>query len=95
VDTTKPGNSNAGHEFRNAPAGTKGVIGPELSDEQRWDLIEYLKIIDEMTPALAAAKNQPSSNQDGQCWSDPQYGACNAAPSGSQNPVPSKISGVN
>ena len=93
VDTTKPGNSNAGHEFRNAPAGTKGVIGPELSDEQRWDLVEYLKIIDEMSPALAAARNQPSSN--GQCWSDPQYGACNAAPSSSQNPVPSKISGVN
>jgi len=95
VDTTKPGNSNAGHEFRNAPAGTKGVIGPELSDEQRWELIEYLKIIDEMTPALAAAKNQPPSNEYGQCWTDPQYGACNAASSSSQNPVPSKISGVN
>ena len=95
VDTTKPGNSNAGHEFRNAPPGTKGVIGPELSDEQRWDLVEYLKIIDEMGPALAAAKNQPSSNQNGQCWTDPRYGACNAAPSGAQNPIPSKISGVN
>ena len=84
VDTTQTGNSNAGHEFRNAPAGTIGVIGPELSDEQRWDIIEYLKIIDEMGPAIAAAKNQPPSNQYGQCWTDPQYGACNAAsPSGS------------
>jgi cytochrome c5 len=83
MDTTKPGNSNAGHEFRNAPSGTKGVIGPELSDEQRWDLVEYLKIIDEMGPALEAAKNQPLSSQYGQCWTDPQYGGCNAAsPSG-------------
>jgi hypothetical protein len=38
-----PGNSNAGHEFRNAPG--KGVIGPELSDEDRWAIIEYLKTL--------------------------------------------------
>jgi hypothetical protein len=39
-----PGNSNSGHEFKNAPLG-KGVIGPELSEDDRWALIEYLKII--------------------------------------------------
>jgi hypothetical protein len=39
-----PGNSNGGHEFKNAPLG-KGVIGPELSDDERWALIEYLKVI--------------------------------------------------
>ena len=39
-----PGNSNAGHEFRNAPLG-KGVIGPELTDEERWAIIEYLKTL--------------------------------------------------
>jgi hypothetical protein len=38
-----PGNSNLGHEFRNTPG--KGVIGPELSDEQRWAIIEYLKTL--------------------------------------------------
>jgi cytochrome c5 len=38
-----PGNSNAGHEFRNTPG--KGVIGPELSEEQRWAIIEYLKTL--------------------------------------------------
>jgi len=38
-----PGNSNAGHEFRNTPG--KGVIGPELSDEERWAIIEYLKTL--------------------------------------------------
>ena len=32
VDTTKPGNSNAGHAY-----------GAPLTDPERWDLIEYLK----------------------------------------------------
>lgn len=40
-NTTRPGNSNAGHEFSNKPG--QGVIGPELTDDQRWALIEYLK----------------------------------------------------
>jgi mono/diheme cytochrome c family protein len=31
-DTTRPGNANSGHEY-----------GSELSEAQRWDLIEYLK----------------------------------------------------
>jgi hypothetical protein len=43
-DTAIPGNSNRGHEFRNAPHGG-GVIGPELTDQERWDLIEYLKTL--------------------------------------------------
>ena len=38
---TTPGNSNAGHEFSNKPG--NGVIGPELTDDQRYALIEYLK----------------------------------------------------
>lgn len=43
-DTRLPGNSNAGHEFRD---GTKenGTIGPALSDQERWDIIEYLKTL--------------------------------------------------
>lgn len=44
-DTTQPGNSNAGHEFRDAPANTPGVIGPALTPEQRLDIIEYLKVL--------------------------------------------------
>jgi len=43
-DTKLPGNSNAGHEFRDGPQ-KKGVIGPLLSKQERWDLIEYLKTI--------------------------------------------------
>jgi len=38
-----PGNSNTGHEFSNAPG--KGVIGRELTDEERWEIIEYLKTL--------------------------------------------------
>ncbi|HEY0419357.1 MAG TPA: di-heme-cytochrome C peroxidase, partial [Acetobacteraceae bacterium] len=43
-DTTIPGNSNRGHEFRNGPPGP-GVLGPELTEQQRWDIVEYLKTL--------------------------------------------------
>ena len=46
VDTTLQGSSNAGHSFENAPLGN-GVIGPLLTEEQRWALVEYLKSIPE------------------------------------------------
>lgn len=46
VDTTLIGSSNRGHSFENAPLGN-GVIGPLLTDEQRWALVEYLKSIPE------------------------------------------------
>lgn len=49
-DTTGMGNDNTGHEFRDLTEEegrenwrAKGVVGPLLTDEQRWDLIEYLK----------------------------------------------------
>lgn len=43
-DTSLPGNSNAGHSFQDGPRGN-GVIGPLLTDRQRWALVEYLKSI--------------------------------------------------
>jgi hypothetical protein len=48
MDTSIPGNENTGHEF-SGPADApkpwpKGVIGRALSDEERWDIIEYLKV---------------------------------------------------
>jgi hypothetical protein len=46
MDTTLLGNSNAGHSFQNGPRGN-GTIGPLLTDEQRWALVEYLKSIPE------------------------------------------------
>ena len=44
-DTSLPGNSNSGHEFRDAPPKTRGVIGPLLTHEQRMQIIEFLKSI--------------------------------------------------
>jgi hypothetical protein len=46
MDTTLLGNSNAGHSFEDAPRGN-GVIGPLLTEEQRWAIVEYLKSIPE------------------------------------------------
>jgi hypothetical protein len=53
-DTTEKGNSNSGHEFREAPAGTPGVIGPLLTAEQRLDIIEYLKVLRSVQELLDA-----------------------------------------
>lgn len=53
-DTSHDGNSNAGHEFRNAPPNTSGVIGPALTHDERLDLIEYLKVIDTVPKLLDA-----------------------------------------
>jgi mono/diheme cytochrome c family protein len=51
LDTSITGNSNGGHEFRKGYVKLKegslpqyGVIGPELTNEQRQDVIEYLKV---------------------------------------------------
>lgn len=51
LDTTITGNSNAGHEFRKGSLEKGegylpryGVIGPEWSEQDRRDIIEYLKI---------------------------------------------------
>ena len=46
IDTALRGNSNAGHSFEEAPRGS-GIIGPLLTDEQRWAIVEYLKSIPE------------------------------------------------
>ncbi len=42
LDTDLAGNRNVGHEFTNA-TGRGGKFGRELTDQERWDLIEYLK----------------------------------------------------
>jgi hypothetical protein len=46
LDTSLLGNSNAGHSFQDGPRGN-GIIGPLLTDDQRWALVEYLKSIPE------------------------------------------------
>jgi hypothetical protein len=40
--TSKTGNSNVGHEFKDGPRG-RGVVGPFLSPDDRKAIIEYLK----------------------------------------------------
>jgi hypothetical protein len=42
-DTSKPGNSNHGHEFNDGKG--DGVIGPKLKPEERKALIEYIKTL--------------------------------------------------
>lgn len=44
LDTQLTGNRNRGHEFRDGPVGG-GVIGRALSEQERWDLVEYLKTL--------------------------------------------------
>lgn len=43
-----PGNSNRGHEFRDAPKGTPGVIGPYLTPKERMAIIEYMKVMSDL-----------------------------------------------
>jgi len=44
LDTRVSGNHNSGHEFRAGPRGN-GVIGRLLQPEERWALLEYLKVL--------------------------------------------------
>ena len=44
VDTSVRGNQNSGHEFDDAP-GRQGVIGRKLSEDERRDLVEFLKTL--------------------------------------------------
>ena len=64
MDTSLPGNSNAGHSFEDGPRGN-GVIGGLMTDEQRWAIIEYLKSIPEeagrVTP-FGGPQNASSGN---------------------------------
>jgi hypothetical protein len=60
MDTTLQGNSNGGHSFQDGPRGN-GVIGPLLTDEQRWALVEYLKSIPEQ-PGRVTPFGGPPAN---------------------------------
>jgi hypothetical protein len=60
LDTALRGNSNAGHSFEEAPRGN-GVIGPLLTDEQRWALVEYLKSIPETPGRITPFGGPPAA----------------------------------
>jgi hypothetical protein len=71
LDTTLEGNSNAGHSFENGPLGM-GVIGPLLTEEQRWEIIEYLKSIPE-EPGRVTPFGGPADAKTGHVkWEGPQ-----------------------
>jgi len=48
-DTRTKGNFNTGHEFRDAVKGTQGVIGPYLTPEDRLAIVEYMKVMNDVT----------------------------------------------
>ena len=60
MDTTLLGNSNAGHSFENSPRGN-GVVGPLLTEDDRWALVEYLKSIPEQ-PGRVTPFGGPPAN---------------------------------
>lgn len=61
MDTTLPGNSNAGHSFENSPRGN-GVVGPLLQEDDRWALVEYLKSIPEEPGRVTPFGGPPESS---------------------------------
>jgi hypothetical protein len=67
LDTSLPGNSNAGHSFENGPLGN-GVIGPLLTDDQRWAIIEYLKSIPEEAGRVTPFGGPPNAQTSNSPW---------------------------
>jgi hypothetical protein len=61
LDTTLLGNSNAGHSFQDGPRGN-GTIGPLLTDDQRWALVEYLKSIPEVPGRVTPFGGPPEAS---------------------------------
>ena len=64
--TTVKGNANTGHQFRDD--GGPGVIGRALSDDERWAIIEYLKVMgdprfDDTNPKVDLSANCPKMLQ--------------------------------
>jgi hypothetical protein len=67
IDTTLRGNSNGGHSFENGPLGN-GVIGPLLTEEQRWALVEYLKSIPETDGQVTPFGGPPDAKTGNPKW---------------------------
>jgi hypothetical protein len=68
LDTSLPGNSNAGHSFENGPRGN-GVVGPLLTETQRWEIIEYLKSIPEEAGRVTPFGGPPNARTGKGAWS--------------------------
>ena len=61
MDTTIPGNSNRGHSFQDGPRGN-GTIGPLLTDDERWAIVEYLKSIPEQPGRITPFGGPPEAS---------------------------------
>ena len=70
LDTSERGNSNAGHSFEDGPLGS-GVIGPRLTDEQRWALVEYLKSIPGEAGRVTPFGGPPNAVTGNSPWAKP------------------------
>jgi mono/diheme cytochrome c family protein len=70
VDTTFEGNSNQGHSFESGPLGN-GIIGPLLTDQQRWALVEYLKSIPEVEGRVTPFGGPPDAKSGHVMWEGP------------------------
>lgn len=70
LDTTQRGNSNAGHSFESGRLGN-GVIGPLLSEKERWALVEYLKSIPEEPGRVTVFGGPPDAKSGKPRWSEP------------------------
>jgi len=68
LDTSLPGNSNAGHSFEDAPLGD-GVVGRLLTEDERWALVEYLKSIPEEPGRVTPFGGTPDSETGYGVWS--------------------------
>jgi hypothetical protein len=69
LDTSIRGNSNEGHSFENGPRGN-GVIGPLLTDDQRWALVEYLKSIPEEAGRVTPFGGPPNARSGNPPWAN-------------------------
>jgi mono/diheme cytochrome c family protein len=70
LDTSIEGNSNAGHSFENGPLGN-GIIGPLLTDQERWALVEYLKSIPEEEGRVTPFGGPPDAKTGHVKWEGP------------------------
>jgi hypothetical protein len=68
-DTSLPGNSNAGHSFEDGPLGN-GIIGPLLTEDQRWALVEYLKSIPGEAGRVTPFGGPPDARTGEQPWAN-------------------------
>ncbi len=68
-DVSLPGNSNAGHSFEDGPLGN-GIIGPLLTEEQRWALVEYLKSIPGEAGRITPFGGPPDAQSGNQPWAN-------------------------